>query len=163
MTQDFIRYIISKFLLVHWGLGNPVVRGFMATTREGFCQEMKKHLLAGQGELESEIRLRRELLQRADAHVKDMGDKAFMDHDAGLTSRVLQVLVRQRDSVVNALNRISAGTYGLCPDCGEQIPEGRLRAIPSSDLCLNCAEKDEIRIPIPSSLGSRMQSTPARH
>jgi RNA polymerase-binding transcription factor DksA len=42
-----------------------------------------------------------------------------------------------------ALNRIDAGTYGLCERCGRQIPPGRLEAFPSARYCVACAEKME--------------------
>ena len=46
--------------------------------------------------------------------------------------------VRQFDE---ALQRWDAGTYGICPSCGRPIPEGRLEARPSAELCVPCAEK----------------------
>lgn len=38
-----------------------------------------------------------------------------------------------------ALERIEAGTYGLCDQCGEPIGEGRLNAIPEATRCVDCA------------------------
>lgn len=35
-----------------------------------------------------------------------------------------------------ALDRIAAGTYGLCAICGEQIAEGRLEARPWTPFCI---------------------------
>ncbi|MDG1026410.1 MAG: TraR/DksA C4-type zinc finger protein [Gammaproteobacteria bacterium] len=32
------------------------------------------------------------------------------------------------------------GTYGNCSDCGGQIAEERLIAIPYADACIDCAE-----------------------
>jgi len=46
--------------------------------------------------------------------------------------------VRQFDE---ALQRWDAGTYGICASCGRPIPEGRLEARPSAELCVPCAEK----------------------
>ncbi len=39
-----------------------------------------------------------------------------------------------------ALERITNGTYGLCAHCGAAIGEVRLRAIPETTRCLDCAE-----------------------
>lgn len=39
-----------------------------------------------------------------------------------------------------ALNRLDAGSYGLCARCGDSIPEGRLAARPETTLCVACAE-----------------------
>ena len=41
--------------------------------------------------------------------------------------------------VERALARIDDGTYGVCESCGAPIPEGRLRAMPESTLCVECA------------------------
>lgn len=42
-------------------------------------------------------------------------------------------------AVVEALERIQAGTYGLC-DCGAEISEKRLKALPAAETCITCAE-----------------------
>lgn len=39
-----------------------------------------------------------------------------------------------------ALARFDAGTYGLCEVCGEKIPAGRLKALPTSTRCLEHAD-----------------------
>lgn len=43
--------------------------------------------------------------------------------------------------VEHALQRIEAGTYGLCESCGEPIPVARLDALPYATFCVNCASK----------------------
>jgi DnaK suppressor protein len=42
-----------------------------------------------------------------------------------------------------ALARIDAGTYGKCVNCGAQIPEERLEAMPWATLCIDCKRKEE--------------------
>jgi RNA polymerase-binding protein DksA len=42
-----------------------------------------------------------------------------------------------------ALGRIDEGTYGKCVNCGAQIPEGRLEAMPWATLCIECKRKEE--------------------
>ena len=41
--------------------------------------------------------------------------------------------------VTAALERIADGSYGVCENCGEEIAEGRLEAIPEATRCVNCA------------------------
>lgn len=43
-------------------------------------------------------------------------------------------------AVAAALERISAGTYGICENCGEDIGEARLQVVPEATRCVNCAE-----------------------
>ena len=42
-----------------------------------------------------------------------------------------------------ALERIDAGTYGACVDCGQQIPAERLQFRPEASRCLACQERFE--------------------
>lgn len=42
-----------------------------------------------------------------------------------------------------ALERITAGTYGVCARCGEPIGLERLRARPFAELCIACARLAE--------------------
>jgi RNA polymerase-binding transcription factor DksA len=37
-----------------------------------------------------------------------------------------------------ALEKIEAGTYGYCEQCGQPIPEARLQALPYAALCVSC-------------------------
>ena len=39
-----------------------------------------------------------------------------------------------------ALKRIEDGEFGLCNNCGENIPLKRLEVSPSTPLCVDCAE-----------------------
>lgn len=38
-----------------------------------------------------------------------------------------------------ALERIRTGTYGVCEECGDDIAEGRMLALPHARLCVDCA------------------------
>ena len=44
-----------------------------------------------------------------------------------------------------ALRRIEDGTYGQCTNCGKQIPEERLEALPYATLCIDCQRQREGR------------------
>jgi len=51
---------------------------------------------------------------------------------------------RQQVLAINAaIERISAGEYGDCLECGEIINPMRLEANPSATLCISCAEAQE--------------------
>ena len=41
--------------------------------------------------------------------------------------------------IVRALEKLDDGSYGVCDSCGGPIPAGRLRAVPESALCVECA------------------------
>lgn len=44
-----------------------------------------------------------------------------------------------------ALKRIEAGTYGICTNCGREIPQERLEAYPWASLCIDCKREAERR------------------
>ena len=42
-----------------------------------------------------------------------------------------------------ALTRMETGNYGKCQKCGREIGLDRLRALPATTLCINCAAARE--------------------
>jgi len=51
----------------------------------------------------------------------------------------------QRAEVMSALARVEDGSYGKCLDCGQQIPDGRLEARPTTPRCVACQSKRDRR------------------
>lgn len=45
--------------------------------------------------------------------------------------------------IAAALERIQAGTYGICTDCGVSIPQARLLAYPTAKRCIDCQSQAE--------------------
>jgi DnaK suppressor protein len=55
-------------------------------------------------------------------------------------------MTRQEISeIASALARIESGDYGICIDCGVEIPEERLEVKPYARRCIQCEEKNESR------------------
>ncbi|MEX0937340.1 MAG: TraR/DksA C4-type zinc finger protein [Pirellulales bacterium] len=50
-------------------------------------------------------------------------------------------LESQLAAVRAALERIKAGTYGACVECGNRIPPERLEFVPESPFCVACKER----------------------
>lgn len=61
-------------------------------------------------------------------------------HDEVLWRR----LTDKSQALVEALERVREGTYGLCRACGSRIPHQRLEAIPTATLCVPCQEQREV-------------------
>jgi len=57
----------------------------------------------------------------------------------------VEALARQSAAKVAAidaaLDRVDAGTYGICASCGRPIPEARLEARPTATTCVECAAR----------------------
>ena len=64
------------------------------------------------------------------------------------TERELELALDDRESaelnqVQAALDRIAAGRYGVCIDCGTDIPAARLHATPEAERCIACQQITE--------------------
>ena len=76
----------------------------------------------------------------ADQHMADTATET-VEREIGNTLEELdERLLHEIDA---ALQRIEGGTYGRCVNCGAQIPEERLAAMPWATLCIDCKRKEE--------------------
>ena len=74
-------------------------------------------------------------------HDPDSSERAVqMEDDESLEGQAALV-TREIASTKRALDRVEAGDYGYCVQCGEEISAGRLEARPEAALCINCASK----------------------
>ncbi|MGD9697035.1 MAG: TraR/DksA family transcriptional regulator [Thermoleophilia bacterium] len=81
--------------------------------------------------------LARDAEERSDGHHHPA--EAATDADQREKDLREQLRWREREARLRAaLAAIEAGTYGVCVDCGEEIPEGRLRALPDAVRCVPC-------------------------
>jgi DnaK suppressor protein len=80
---------------------------------------------------------------RADQHPADEGSELFEREKNMALVRELQASLRQ---VEEALSRADAGTYGTCANCGKEIPEKRLRAVPEALHDIECQSRIEQRL-----------------
>jgi RNA polymerase-binding protein DksA len=109
------------------------------------------------GELQSEAdRLRTEIdssERSLQGMMRDSGDGAGDDeadtgsknitreHELALAATAREVLTQTE----RALERLDAGTYGLCENCGNPIGKARMQAFPRATLCVECKQKQERR------------------
>jgi DnaK suppressor protein len=67
-------------------------------------------------------------------------DQAQISHDEFVSSRVNGLDYRQLRLVEEALDRLTAGDYGICLACDQPIAEKRLRALPWARYCVTCQD-----------------------
>jgi DnaK suppressor protein len=48
----------------------------------------------------------------------------------------------RRSQILDALERIDAGSYGVCARCGQPIPYGRLLVFPEARMCAVCGARE---------------------
>ncbi len=62
----------------------------------------------------------------------DSGDMSQSIFDREMDATVEEGIERRLGEVERALQKIEEGTYGVCDDTGEDIPRGRLEAVPEA-------------------------------
>ncbi len=100
------------------------------------------------------LNMKKELLENLEEKIKandiseqrDIGD-IFDDADLE-QSREFNLLLTTRErqklkQIEASLAKIVQGEYGECEDCGENIPLGRLKAMPFALLCVKCQSQRE--------------------
>ncbi len=100
------------------------------------------------------IQLREEIISEIEKNRKMHASDTITDlvDDIDLASeyqtRQFDLLLNERDrqkldQIQIALDKIDSGDYGLCEECGDEISEQRLNALPFSTLCIECKRKLE--------------------
>ena len=75
--------------------------------------------------------------------VLDAVESAEADIQEDLEFALVQMKSETLNKVNDAMARLEQGNYGNCYDCGEEIAEKRLRALPFAVRCKDCEEARE--------------------
>ena len=113
---------------------HALLKQILITKREALIQQIKQQL----GQSVSEEQQRR--LEAA----MDSGDQALVDLEREMGISLQEMRNRERQLIDDALDSLDEGTYGMCADCGEEISEKRLQALPFARLCVECQSKREL-------------------
>ena len=83
----------------------------------------------------------------------DAGDEAAADTIIDIDNAVIGLHLQEISDLNAALDRIQAGVYGVCLDCGDDIDFERLSAYPSAKRCPRCQRLHE------KTFGSELKSS----
>ena len=108
--------------------------------------ELKEVLLKEKEELEGNLKRIARPVDREEGDYETSFEDIGTDKDDNATevdqySQNLSVetsLEKRLRDVLGALERMDAGLYGQCGNCGKEIPLERLKANPSAETCLKC-------------------------
>jgi DnaK suppressor protein len=108
--------------------------------------ELRKMLENRRRELVTEVQGRiRDV--RADGNrerdVLDQGESSEVDIQEDIEFALIQMKSETLNKIDAALRRLEDGSYGDCFECGEEISEARLRALPFAVRCKDCEEARE--------------------
>ena len=116
-------------------MNNRLAKELGATLRRKRSSLLLQEIVGTQNEVEP-------TLEDRESELEESAQKDRMTRlESRLTERG-QILLRQIDE---ALERIDAGTFGECERCGNDIGPGRLKAMPTAALCIDCATAMEKR------------------
>ncbi|NMG49504.1 RNA polymerase-binding protein DksA [Azoarcus communis] len=120
-----------------------------SAAEEYMCERQTQHfrdlLESARQELVEDIERTVHQLQEDNTLLADPNDRASQESDMALELRNRdreRKLIRKIDE---ALERITAGEYGYCDNCGVEIGLKRLEARPTATLCIDCKTLQEIR------------------
>lgn len=117
----------------------------MASRNQQQTVEMKSRLRERAAQLRGEIQ--RTLERSSDeTHVR-IAEQARDNEDDSFSNLIVDLNLSEIDRdadelrrIDSALLRLSEGSYGMCEDCGQKIPEARLQAEPTAVRCVRCQE-----------------------
>lgn len=76
--------------------------------------------------------------------VLDAVESSEADIQGDIELALIQMKSETLSKINDALTRLEQGDYGNCFDCGEEIAEKRLRALPFAVRCKDCEEAREV-------------------
>ena len=125
----------------------------MATTTKGKhaaktsrYNELKKMLENRRRELMNEVQGRiRDVRAEGgkERDVLDQGESSEVDIQEDIEFALIQMKSETLNKIDEALRRLDESTYGNCFECGDEISEARLRALPFAVRCKDCEEARE--------------------
>ena len=134
----------------HWSAADLPVRPGEAPWTDAEIAELRVELSKEAAALRAELG---EAQAHISAHISDMSAEAGDDeadassklfereHELALSNNTRELL----EQTEHALDRIEAGTYGVCESCGKPIGKARLQAFPRATLCVACKQRQERR------------------
>ena len=115
-------------------------------TRSSRYAELRKMLELRRQQLLSEMQGKMRDV-RADGgrerDVLDQGESSEVDIQEDIEFALIQMKGETLNKVNEALRRLDEATYGNCFECGDEIAQARLRALPFAVRCKDCEEARE--------------------
>jgi RNA polymerase-binding transcription factor len=120
-----------------------------ASIGNGRYADLKRMLEERRREILNEVQGRIRDQREADAwgkvhEVLDAGESSEADIQEDIEFALIQMKAETLTKINDALGRLDEGTYGYCSDCGGEISEKRLRALPFAVRCKDCEESREV-------------------
>jgi len=100
---------------------------------------IKAELLTKKEELEARLeRTHKHIHNKEEPVSANFNEQIKQTENDGIVLTLESEGLDELNQVKNALRRVDAGEYLICSDCGKEIGEDRLLAIPYTSLCIQC-------------------------
>jgi RNA polymerase-binding protein DksA len=76
-------------------------------------------------------------------HLEEIDDEAVADLESSIEIAEIERDLRELREVERARARLHEPDYGVCADCGADIPFSRLSANPTATRCIDCQNRAE--------------------
>jgi DnaK suppressor protein len=112
--------------------------------------ELKQMLDGRRRELQAEVQGKMRVVREEGTWGGKLNEvlDAVESSEADIQEEIEFALIQMKSETLNKINdavgRLEQGDYGYCFDCGEEIAEKRLRALPFAVRCKDCEEAREV-------------------
>jgi DnaK suppressor protein len=112
--------------------------------------ELKQMLDGRRRELQAEVQGKMRVVREEGTwggklnEVLDAVESSEADIQEEIEFALIQMKSETLNKIDDAVGRLEQGDYGYCFDCGEEIAEKRLRALPFAVRCKDCEEAREV-------------------
>ena len=132
--------------------------------RQDRYQELKRLLEERRLEIIGEVQHKMRNVRNEDAAisrqgVRDEAESSEAEIQDDIEFALLQMKAETLKKIGKALARLEEGSYGNCYECGAEISEQRLRALPFAVRCKSCEESREVSRQRERVLASRRGAT----
>src|SRR6188472_1455273 len=127
-------------------MGSRVKQTDLATERHAelrrILEERRREILS---EVQEKMRDVRSVGASGDGQgVLDAAEASEADIQDDIEFALIQMKSETLHKINEALARLDEGTFGYCFECGDEISERRLRALPFAVRCKDCEEAREV-------------------
>ena len=127
-------------MAVHQGSGGQMNRDRYSELKR-ILEERRREIM---DQVQGKIRdVRSEGANNPNSGVLDAAETSEADIQDDIEFALIQMKSETLNKIEEALHRLEEGTFGYCFECGEEISERRLRALPFAVRCKDCEEARE--------------------
>jgi RNA polymerase-binding transcription factor DksA len=113
--------------------------GAMKPLRDDLLRDARQRLLARAGDLRERLRRVQADLGRAREPLpRDSADAAIVMENDEVLRAIESTSTSEIRHIEHALERLDAGAFGVCENCGGDVGAPRLQAVPYATRCGDC-------------------------